>query len=461
MQVHAERRPPLRARLPAAREAVRRRQRLGQAQQLVDGHRHRARTCSSPGDTPARERCSSCSSARRSSRPSTSTRRCCARRSPTSARTTASAPTRRRRRSSRSSSAPSSRRPSTRSRPARADATRRACLGLGTAGAAAAAAARRRPQPHLAVRLHRQQVRVPRAGLEHVARLRQHGAQHDRRRGDRRAGRAARGSSRAKGRRVDDAVLEVVKEVWKKPTSASSSAATTTPTSGTRRPRSAGSRTCARRRTRCRGWSRSRRSRLFERYNVLSERELESRYEVFVEQYATKLNIEAETAASIARTMILPAAVRHLAELKAGGLDALVDRGRAADRRARQERSKALEKANATAPGPTEASSTPKYMRDKVIPAMDGVRDGRPTASSASSPTTSGRCRSTRRCCSSSSVRRDKQTVRRPRQSGAFALPRRPIAPPECGSLFLRRSARLRTPEVPYRDGAGRGEPTL
>ena len=44
----AERRPPLRARLPAAREAVRRRQRLGQAQQLVDGHRH--------GPQPARAR---------------------------------------------------------------------------------------------------------------------------------------------------------------------------------------------------------------------------------------------------------------------------------------------------------------------------------------------------------------------------------------------------------------------
>ena len=40
----AERRPQVRARLPAAREAVRRRQRLRQAQQLVDGHRHRATT---------------------------------------------------------------------------------------------------------------------------------------------------------------------------------------------------------------------------------------------------------------------------------------------------------------------------------------------------------------------------------------------------------------------------------
>ena len=42
MQVHPERRPPLRPRRAAAREALRRRQRLGQAQQLVDGHRQRA-----------------------------------------------------------------------------------------------------------------------------------------------------------------------------------------------------------------------------------------------------------------------------------------------------------------------------------------------------------------------------------------------------------------------------------
>ena len=36
---------------------------------------------------------------------------------------------------------------------------------------------------------------------------------------------------------------------------------------------------------------------------------------MFLEQYVTKLNIEAETAASIARTMLLPAAARHLALL--------------------------------------------------------------------------------------------------------------------------------------------------
>ena len=100
----AERCPSLRPGLPAAREALRRRQRLGQAQQLVDGHRRRPEPAR-PGRHAGTRTCSSCSSAPPSSRRSTSTRACCARALPTSARTTASAPTRPRRRSSRSSSA--------------------------------------------------------------------------------------------------------------------------------------------------------------------------------------------------------------------------------------------------------------------------------------------------------------------------------------------------------------------
>ena len=59
-----KRRPPLRPRLPAAREAVRRRQRLRQAQQLVDGHRQRAATCSTRA-TRRRTTSTSSSSARR------------------------------------------------------------------------------------------------------------------------------------------------------------------------------------------------------------------------------------------------------------------------------------------------------------------------------------------------------------------------------------------------------------
>ncbi len=57
---------------------------------------------------------------------------------------------------------------------------------------------------------------------------------------------------------------------------------------------------------------------------MLSKRELEARYDVYTEQYVMNLNIEAETAASIARTMLLPAAVRYLNELKASGLEDLV-----------------------------------------------------------------------------------------------------------------------------------------
>jgi len=49
----------------------------------------------------------------------------------------------------------------------------------------------------------------------------------------------------------------------------------------------------------------------FEKYNVLTERELESRYEVWLEQYAVQANIEAETTSTIARTLLLPAALRH------------------------------------------------------------------------------------------------------------------------------------------------------
>jgi glutamine synthetase len=54
---------------------------------------------------------------------------------------------------------------------------------------------------------------------------------------------------------------------------------------------------------------------VFSNYGVLSERELHARYEVFLEQYITKLNIESETAVAMARTLLVPAAVRYKAEL--------------------------------------------------------------------------------------------------------------------------------------------------
>ena len=114
----------------------------------------------------------------------------------------------------------------------------------------------------------------------------------------------------------------------------------------------------------------------FKKWKVLSKRELESRYEVFVEQYSSKLNIEAETTATMARTMILPAAMRHaeiiddagdsaglkrLSEELAGILDGLI------------EAIFALEKANQH-DGPDGGVEHAMYMRDTVIPAMTAVR---------------------------------------------------------------------------------------
>ena len=113
---------------------------------------------------------------------------------------------------------------------------------------------------------------------------------------------------------------------------------------------------------------------LFSNYGVLTERELESRYEVFLEQYVTKLNIEAETAFSIARTMLLPAAVRHLALLRDGQLPELAAEieGMIAEF---VDSIRALESANLEDNQPHEdILAHAKYMHDTVIPAMDAVR---------------------------------------------------------------------------------------
>jgi glutamine synthetase len=113
---------------------------------------------------------------------------------------------------------------------------------------------------------------------------------------------------------------------------------------------------------------------VFDNYGVLDERELESRFEVLAEQYTTKLNIEAETAASIARTLILPAAVRYVNELAATGVAALADEIKPVINDflpALQ----ALEQVNADHPDDVDALGAAEYMRDSVIPAMEAVRE--------------------------------------------------------------------------------------
>ena len=54
---------------------------------------------------------------------------------------------------------------------------------------------------------------------------------------------------------------------------------------------------------------------MFEKYRVLSRTELISRYEIYTEQYEKAIKIEGGVALSMARTMIVPAAVRYQDEL--------------------------------------------------------------------------------------------------------------------------------------------------
>ena len=53
----------------------------------------------------------------------------------------------------------------------------------------------------------------------------------------------------------------------------------------------------------------------FAKFNVLSNREMHSRYEVYTEQYILALRVEANLASKLGRTMIFPAAIRYQNEL--------------------------------------------------------------------------------------------------------------------------------------------------
>ena len=123
---------------------------------------------------------------------------------------------------------------------------------------------------------------------------------------------------------------------------------------------------------------------LFETYGVLTHRELESRHEVALDQYFKTVNIEGETTADMAGTMVLPAAVRYLNDLVAAAdrtrtlgvetrgltrtvqiVNELVDELRDA--------LDALVAQNAELGG-EDVHSKAYHVRDNVIPAMGAVR---------------------------------------------------------------------------------------
>jgi glutamine synthetase len=124
---------------------------------------------------------------------------------------------------------------------------------------------------------------------------------------------------------------------------------------------------------------------LFEKYGVLSHRELESRYEIFVEQYFIAINIEGETAQHMAQTMILPAATRYLSELLATAerADELGVRVNGVQKTAGSvielidqlvDKIEVLAEQNQELGG-DDVLGKAEHMRADIIPAMNEVRD--------------------------------------------------------------------------------------
>lgn len=116
---------------------------------------------------------------------------------------------------------------------------------------------------------------------------------------------------------------------------------------------------------------------VFEKYGVLSKRELHSRYEVYSEQYAAYVNVEANLVISMGRTMIYPAAVRYLGELAATSAN-LKAVGREFGGATIDKVSSLVGDLESALDGlesiHRDSDATPAYQADKVLPAMLDVR---------------------------------------------------------------------------------------
>jgi glutamine synthetase len=123
---------------------------------------------------------------------------------------------------------------------------------------------------------------------------------------------------------------------------------------------------------------------LLSKYKVYTEGELKSRYNILSENYTKTINIEALTALNIAKTMILPAALRYQGEV-AQGVNATKAAG--VDNSAQADSLKSLtatitdlQKSIAALESATghhaegDAYAHAKYMRDHVVPAMTEIR---------------------------------------------------------------------------------------
>jgi glutamine synthetase len=124
---------------------------------------------------------------------------------------------------------------------------------------------------------------------------------------------------------------------------------------------------------------------LFDKYRVLSPRELHSRYEIYLEQYNKSVKVEANVTVKMARTSILPAALRYQTELvssataaKSLGLPSseLKLTGKLAGLIVDLEKS--IDSLETTLGGAHDAGDSLKeaqFFSDKVLPSMNKVRE--------------------------------------------------------------------------------------
>jgi glutamine synthetase len=127
---------------------------------------------------------------------------------------------------------------------------------------------------------------------------------------------------------------------------------------------------------------------LFARFGVLSEEELQSRFNIELESYCKTINIEALLTSTIGQTMILPAAIEYQGRVASSivqtkqamsGLDLSGQEKLLKEVAERASRLKgALEQLEALShevdEGETDPLSHARFYREKVIPAMNNVR---------------------------------------------------------------------------------------
>jgi glutamine synthetase len=122
---------------------------------------------------------------------------------------------------------------------------------------------------------------------------------------------------------------------------------------------------------------------LFERYKILNGREVHARYEIFLENYNKTINIEGQLMVLMSNRYILPAAFEYqkqlgqsVAAVKAGGGASIQGKKLLARYTKLVDRFKvqadALEAVLDHSGGTAEKHA--KYMRDKIVPAMEKLR---------------------------------------------------------------------------------------